>query len=175
MGAARDPDAPALSRPVPGRAGGSARAICSTGGLRPPHAGARPAAGRRIARRASAGASARGRGRRCPTPGAGAAAAAAGPPCRQRPAPRVRVVVADDHPLARAGVRRLLAADPDIRGGGRGGRRRRGAGRGGRPAARRACCSICNWVRWTAWPCWSACARTKRGRRRPATVVLTTY
>ncbi|HMA32994.1 MAG TPA: hybrid sensor histidine kinase/response regulator transcription factor [Chloroflexia bacterium] len=27
---------------------------------------------------------------------------------------RIRVVVADDHPLARAGVRRLLAADPEI-------------------------------------------------------------
>ncbi|MGI8586337.1 MAG: response regulator [Chloroflexia bacterium] len=31
----------------------------------------------------------------------------------RRPA-RVRVVVADDHPLARAGVRRLLASDPEI-------------------------------------------------------------
>ncbi len=34
-------------------------------------------------------------------------------PAVRRPA-RVRVVVADDHPLARAGLRQLLAADPEI-------------------------------------------------------------
>ncbi len=34
-------------------------------------------------------------------------------PAARRPA-RVRVVVADDHPLARAGLRQLLAADPEI-------------------------------------------------------------
>lgn len=43
------------------------------------------------------------------------------PPALPLPAPalarlptRIRVVVADDHPLARAGIRRLLAADPEI-------------------------------------------------------------
>jgi DNA-binding NarL/FixJ family response regulator len=41
-------------------------------------------------------------------------APAAPPPPRVRRTPRVRVVVADDHPLARAGVRRLLAVDPEI-------------------------------------------------------------
>lgn len=34
-------------------------------------------------------------------------------PAARRPA-RVRVVIADDHPLARAGLRQLLAADPEI-------------------------------------------------------------
>jgi DNA-binding NarL/FixJ family response regulator/two-component sensor histidine kinase len=50
-------------------------------------------------------------------PYAGAAAVPAAVPfalAASRSTARVRVVVADDHPLARAGVRRLLAADPEI-------------------------------------------------------------
>ena len=42
-----------------------------------------------------------------------AGAGAGDRPAARRP-PKVRVVVADDHPLARAGLRQLLAADPEI-------------------------------------------------------------